>query len=66
MGFMTETEKNNYVPLRLAKEYFAVTDATIRGWLRNGCPYLKLKSHHRVKIAEVEAWLRGQNVQDKQ
>jgi hypothetical protein len=60
---MTETEKNNYVPLRVAKAYFSVTDATIRSWLKAGCPYLKLKTHHRVKIADVEAWLRGQNVQ---
>jgi hypothetical protein len=60
---MTETEKNNYVPLRAAKAYFSVTDATIRSWLKAGCPYLKLKTHHRVKITEVEEWLRKQNVQ---
>jgi len=31
---------------------------TIRTWLKAGCPHLKLKTHRRVKIADMEAWLK--------
>lgn len=59
---MNDEEKNKYVPLRVAKDYFSVTDQTLRTWIKSGCPCLKLKTHHRVKIAEVEAWLRSRDV----
>lgn len=55
---MTDEEKNNYVPISAARTYFAVSDMTIRTWLKAGCPHLKLKTHRRVKIADMEAWLK--------
>ena len=61
---MTDEEKNNYVTITAAKAYFSVSDMTIRSWLKAGCPHLKLKTHRRVKIAEIEAWLKERH--DKQ
>lgn len=61
---MTDEEKNNYVTITAAKAYFSVSDMTIRSWLKAGCPHLKLKTHRRVKIADLEAWLKERH--DKQ
>jgi excisionase family DNA binding protein len=61
---MTDEEKNNYVTITAAKAYFSVSDMTIRSWLKAGCPHLKLKTHRRVKIADIEAWLKERH--DKQ
>jgi excisionase family DNA binding protein len=61
---MTDEEKNNYVTISTAKTYFAVSDMTIRSWLKAGAPHLKLKTHRRVKIAELENWLKERH--DKQ
>lgn len=61
---MTDEEKNNYVTITAAKTYFSVSDMTIRSWLKAGCPHLKLKTHRRVKIADLEAWLKERH--DKQ
>ena len=33
---------------------------TIRGWVRRGCPCLRVGRYQRFLLAEVEEWLRGQ------
>jgi len=58
---MEQTEKTKYSTLQQAKNYFEVSDSTIRGWLRAGCPALKISTQYRVKIDEVEQWLKGKS-----
>jgi len=53
------TEK--YITSKIAREYFCVSEMTFRRWLQAGAPHLKISNHVRVKISEIENWLKGKN-----
>ncbi|MFD5081897.1 hypothetical protein ACFWOG_04545 [Kitasatospora sp. NPDC058406] len=54
------------LPLPLLKqrelqEYFGVSDWTVNGWIRKGCPVQYLPNgHRRFDLADVRTWMATQ------
>jgi len=50
-----------YQTSKIARAYFNVSEMTFRKWIRDGAPHIKISKHVRVKLSELESWLKGKN-----
>jgi excisionase family DNA binding protein len=56
---MSTQEK--YITPKEARKHFGVSEPTFRKWLAKGAPHIRISQQFRVKLSEVESWIRGNN-----
>lgn len=49
-----------YVTIRTVCEHFAISEAFVRKMLKQGLPHLRAGIEYRLRLLEVERWLKDQ------
>lgn len=47
--------------LRLTAKHFAVSESTMRRWVKAGAPHVRTERGLQFKLSDVESWVRGQS-----
>jgi len=50
--------EEKYVTIRTISEYFAISQAFVRKMLKQGLPHLRAGIEYRLRVSEVERWMK--------
>ena len=59
-----ERKMKEYMTLKEIADYYKVHENTIRNWIEDGMPHIKIGRVIRFDIKDVEVWIAGKTTKD--